>query len=40
VFLSVTIWRLANIILLGKGITLPVMRIAALTLRFSLYAPF
>jgi uncharacterized membrane protein YfcA len=32
VFLSATIWRLANIILLGKGITLPVMRIAALTL--------
>jgi uncharacterized membrane protein YfcA len=32
VFLSATIWRLANIILLGKGITLPVMKIAALTL--------
>jgi uncharacterized membrane protein YfcA len=32
VFLSATIWRLANIILLGKGITVPVMKIAALAL--------
>lgn len=32
VFLSATIWRLANIILYGKGITLPVMKMAAMTL--------
>ena len=31
-FLSATIWRLANIILLGQGITMPVMKIAAWTL--------
>ena len=32
VFLSATIWRLVNIILFGKGITLPVVKIAAVTL--------
>jgi uncharacterized membrane protein YfcA len=32
VFITATILRLANIMLFGKGITLPVMKIAALTL--------
>lgn len=32
VFISATIWRLANIILFGRGITLPVMQVAAVTL--------
>ena len=32
VFISATIWRLANIIIFGKGITLPVIKIAAATL--------
>jgi uncharacterized membrane protein YfcA len=32
VFISATILRLANIILFGRGITLPVMKIAAMTL--------
>jgi uncharacterized protein len=32
VFLSATIWRLANIVLFGKGITIPVINIAAATL--------
>lgn len=32
VFISATIWRLANIILFGRGITLPVMKVAAVTL--------
>ena len=32
VFISATILRLANIILFGRGITLPVLKIAAMTL--------
>ena len=32
VFLSTTIWRLANVMVFGSGITLPVIKIAALTL--------
>ena len=32
VFISATIWRLANVMMFGGGITLPVMKIAALTL--------
>jgi uncharacterized membrane protein YfcA len=32
VFLGATIWRLANIMMMGKGITLPVVKIAAVTL--------
>jgi uncharacterized membrane protein YfcA len=32
VFLSATIWRLANIVLMGKGVTVPVLKIAAVTL--------
>jgi len=32
VFITATILRLANIVLFGKGITLPVMKIAAMTL--------
>ena len=32
VFISATIWRLANIILFGRGITLPVIKVAAITL--------
>jgi uncharacterized membrane protein YfcA len=32
VFITATIWRLVNIILFGQGITVPVIKIAALTL--------
>ena len=32
VFLSATVWRLANIVMIGRGITAPVIKIAAVTL--------
>ncbi|MEJ2164589.1 MAG: sulfite exporter TauE/SafE family protein [Desulfobacterales bacterium] len=40
VFLSATVWRLANIILLGEGITLPVIKVAAVNVPILLVSTF